>query len=111
MNLFAMKVGRQTRRKGTYCQDAVAFPILTVHLYVVIAPLLDELDHESCLHEPCEHGVQCEYQLISRVRKARSGHLGKDRTAKPMRVAMEELQLQFLKNIDATVSRQSEVRG
>lgn len=34
-------------------EDAVALVVSTVHLYVVVAPFLDELDCSVCTHYPC----------------------------------------------------------
>lgn len=64
-------------RKGTHRKDTVAFPILTIHFYVVIAPFLDKLDHESGLHEPRKHGGEREYHLTFGMRRARLGHCGR----------------------------------
>ena len=63
----------------------------------VIAPLLNKLDHKSGLHEPREHGVERKYHLTLDIRTVELKTLAvwRDRTAKPMRVAMEELQLQL----------------
>jgi hypothetical protein len=92
-------------RGCTHCKDTVALSFLAVHLYVVIAPFLNKLDHESGLHEPRKHRVEREYHLTWGMRQVKSRTLLQDRTAKPMRVAMEELQLQDLQNIEAIISK------
>jgi hypothetical protein len=92
-------------RENTHCKNAVALSFFTVHLNVVIAPFLNKFDHEPGLHEPRKHRVQREYHLPSDMRKVGTGHCSWYRTANPMRVAMEELQLQDLQNIEAIVSR------
>ena len=92
-------------KESTHRKNAITFSFLTVHLNVVIAPFLNKFDHEPGLHEPRKHRVQREYHLPSNMRKVRTGHCSLDRTANPMRVAIEELQLQDLQNIEAIVSR------
>ena len=92
-------------RKNTHRKNAVAVSFLTVHLNVVITPFLNKFDHKPGLHEPRKHGVQREYQLSSDIRKISTRYCSWDRTANPMRVAIEELQLQDLKNIEAVISR------
>jgi hypothetical protein len=60
-------------RESTHCKNTVAFSFLTVHLYVVIAPFLNKLDHESGLHKPRKHGGEREYHLTLVVRKVGYG--------------------------------------
>jgi hypothetical protein len=96
--------------ESTHCKDTIAFSFLTIHLYVVIAPLLNKLDHKSGLHEPREHGVERKYHLTLDIITVELKTLWRDRTAKPMRVAMEELQLQDLQNIEAIISKWQTVR-
>ena len=92
-------------RENTHCKNAVTVSFLTIHLNVVVAPFLNKFDHKPGFHEPRKHRVQREYHLSSDMRKVVTGHCSWDRTANPMRVAIEELQLQDLKNIEAMISR------
>jgi hypothetical protein len=57
------------RRDGTYCKDAVAFSIFTIHLNVIIAPFFEKVDHKTSLYKPRKHGVQCEYHLTLDMRR------------------------------------------
>jgi hypothetical protein len=41
----------------------MAFFILTTHFDVMIAPFFNKRNHETGLHKPRKHGVQCEYHL------------------------------------------------
>lgn len=87
-------------------QHPIALVIRTVHLDVVVAPLLNQLDRHRCFHKPGEHRIDQEYHLrISNNRIVSFGGLPfgllVGPTANPIRVAMDELQLHDLQNIDA----------
>lgn len=83
---------------AVYSKDAVALVICAVHFYIVVAPFLDELDGAICAHDPGENRVEGKYDL-----QGMSGGAGVmiGRTANPTRVAMDELQLHDLQNMDA----------
>ena len=67
-----------------------------------MAHLLNLLDDERGLHEPCQHGVQAEDHLRVFRHSAQRSYKAKEiLTANPTRVAMDELQLHDLQNIDA----------
>lgn len=87
-------------------QYPITLVVRTVHLDIVVAPLLNQLDRHRCLHKPCKHRVEQEYHLhMSNNRIVSSGStvfgISVIRTANPIRVAMDELQLHDLQNIEA----------
>ena len=89
-----------------HCQYPIALVIRTVHLDVVVAPFLNQLDRHRCLHQPRKHRVEQEYHLHipdDRIVSCGSSTFGISiiRTANPIRVAMDELQLHDLQNIKA----------
>lgn len=81
-------------------EDTVASIRIAVHLDIVVAPFFNLPDSKGRLHQPRQHRIQTEYNLHSCISV---GLLESwcARTAKPTRVAIEELQLHDLKNIDA----------
>ena len=87
-------------------QHPIALVAGTVHLDIVVAPLLDKLDCHGGLHKPCEHRIEQEYHLSYTEQRVVScgGTIFKTlvvHTANPIRVAMDELQLHDLQNIEA----------
>ena len=63
-----MEVDRSAKGGGsskqTYCKNTVTFSFRAIHLDIVIAPLFDKLDGERSLHDPCQDGVEDEYELL-----------------------------------------------
>ena len=60
----SMRKGRpEARTNRTYREYTVTLAFFAIHLDVVVAPFLDFAYGERCLHEPCQKGIEYEYDL------------------------------------------------
>jgi len=92
--------------RRTYRQNAIALLPFAVHFDIVEAPLLYLPYGQIRLHDPSEDGVESKDELNANESRRRASAY-KSLTANPTRVAIDELQLQDLKNMDAVTYDQT----
>lgn len=98
-------------RIGTHRKNTVAFLSGALHLDIVETPFLNEFDCHISLHDPGEDRIKGKNNLKARFKYAPCTTQLPSLTANPTRVAIEELQLQDLKNNEAAASQFHTKRG